>query len=320
MEEYKLGTVEASEQLISELYIDLRRKVNRWADITKQTAQARMGYVGQHLVSIATGFEGSRTGARGKDLILPDDDHAEIKTCYRVDQLGRCNNCKSVIASTEEKCPVCGVEDVKRNDDSKWLISIRNDEELERILDPKHYFLVLFEFVDLYSPTTIQASIWQVDPTSPGFAYCMVDYYKNIRAKSRSSAPFNLWPYQLKFDIMKPILIYRSLIYEDDSIETILFPHRDERKVHPPKPLQEYSRSSNLTKGKIVELGRHFDIEVDPSASKRDLLESIQGFIDRDRMKPGTVADGLARVLYLPAIEAHVPALPQEFADRLGLD
>jgi hypothetical protein len=117
---------------------------------------------------------------------------------------------------------------------------------VEEILDPKHYFLVLFEFVDLYSPTTIQASIWQVDPTSPGFAYCMVDYYKNIRAKSRSKAPFNLWPYQLKFDIMKPLLIYRSLIYEDDSIETILFPHRDEPKVHPPKPLQKYSRSRNL--------------------------------------------------------------------------
>ncbi len=320
MEEYKLGTVEASEQLISELYIDLRKKVNRWADITKQTAQARMGYVGQHLVSIATGFEGSRTGARGKDLILPDGGHAEIKTCYRVDQLGKCNNCESVIASTEDECPVCGSDDIKRNDDSKWLITIRNERELEEILDPKYYFLVLFKFVDLYSPTTIQSSIWQVNPTSPGFAYCMVDYYKNIRAKSNSKAPFNLWPYSLKFDIMKPLLIYRSLIYEDDSIETSLFPRRDEPKVHLPKSLQKYSGSSNLTKEKIVELGRQFGVEVSRSASKRELLEEVQEIIDESQIEPEIIADSLAKVLYLPEIQAHIPTLPRSLANRLGLE
>jgi hypothetical protein len=59
---------------------------------------------------------------------------------------------------------------------------------------------------------------------------------------------------------------------------------------------------SNLTKEKIVELGKHLGIEVDPSDSKRDLLNDIQGFIDRDRVKPETVADNLARVLYLPEI------------------
>lgn len=38
-----LGTREASEALIFDLYIDLKKKVNMWSDITKQTAQARMG-------------------------------------------------------------------------------------------------------------------------------------------------------------------------------------------------------------------------------------------------------------------------------------
>ena len=60
--------VETSERLIDELYIDLRRRINNWASITKQTAQARMGYVGQHLVSIVTGYPGGKSGARGKDL------------------------------------------------------------------------------------------------------------------------------------------------------------------------------------------------------------------------------------------------------------
>ena len=61
---YTLGTIEASEALIKDLYIDLRAKVNAWSKITQQTPQARMGYVGQHLVSVVTGYPGGKSGAR----------------------------------------------------------------------------------------------------------------------------------------------------------------------------------------------------------------------------------------------------------------
>lgn len=61
---YTLGTIEASEALIKDLYIDLRAKVNAWSKITQQTPQARMGYVGQHLVSVVTGYTYS-------DVLLP---------------------------------------------------------------------------------------------------------------------------------------------------------------------------------------------------------------------------------------------------------
>lgn len=50
-----------------------------------------MGYVGQHLASIVTGYPGGKSGARGYDMIIDDAQYAEIKTCYRVDQLGKCN-------------------------------------------------------------------------------------------------------------------------------------------------------------------------------------------------------------------------------------
>ena len=36
---YTLGTIEASEALIKDLYIDLRAKVNAWSKITQQTPQ-----------------------------------------------------------------------------------------------------------------------------------------------------------------------------------------------------------------------------------------------------------------------------------------
>ena len=110
----KLGDLSSSEQLIRELYIDLRKKVNYWASQTKQTAQARMGYVGQHLVSIVTGYYGGKSGARGKDLILDQNNYAEIKTCYRVDQLGKCLDCQSVVASIELRCAYCNSENIER--------------------------------------------------------------------------------------------------------------------------------------------------------------------------------------------------------------
>ena len=70
---YTLGTIEASEALIKDLYIDLRAKVNAWSKITQQTPQARMGYVGQHLVSVVTGYPGGKSGARGYDLVIDDE-------------------------------------------------------------------------------------------------------------------------------------------------------------------------------------------------------------------------------------------------------
>lgn len=104
---YTLGTIEASEALIKDLYIDLRAKVNAWSKITQQTPQARMGYVGQHLVSVVTGYPGGKSGARGYDLVIDDERHGEIKTCYRVDQLGSCNACGAVVSSLETECAVC---------------------------------------------------------------------------------------------------------------------------------------------------------------------------------------------------------------------
>lgn len=113
---YTLGTIEASEALIKDLYIDLRAKVNAWSKITQQTPQARMGYVGQHLVSVVTGYPGGKSGARGYDLVIDDERHGEIKTCYRVDQLGSCNACGAVVSSLETECAVCGSTSINRKD------------------------------------------------------------------------------------------------------------------------------------------------------------------------------------------------------------
>lgn len=314
---FKLGDVGSSEALIRELYIDLRRRINAWALITKQTAQARMGYVGQHLVSIATGYPGGRSGARGKDLVLSDTEHAEIKTCYRVDQLGACMDCGAVVASIEFECASCGSENVQRKDDSKWLISIRTDDEYNRILEPKYYYLVLFEFVDINKPDTIRASIWQVDSLTPGFAYAMLDYYGNIKANSKSGAPFNLWPYSLKFELMRPTLIYRSYINSDDSIDTELFPGRDAPRDDTMIDLAEFSRARNLNGDKLNIAAQQLGLKPIGTGPKKKMIKMLMHQVEAAAITPTVLADALAYCLYRPDIDKFFPDLPDLLRSQL---
>ena len=317
MKSRRLGTVEASELLISDLYLSLRRVINGWALVTSQTAQARMGYVGQHLVSVVTGYSGGKSGARGRDLLLPGEEHAEIKTCYRVDQLGSCNACRSRVAGVEMACGDCGSGDIKRNDDSKWLIGIRNDDEFATILDPTSYYLVLFDFENAAVRQNIRASIWRVDPKCPGFSLCMVDYYLNIQANSASKAPFNLWPLMLKFYLMRPVLIYRSLISVDDTIQTVLFPDRDEEIAESVFPLTAHAQSTNLSANKIGLIARRLGVADDSRQNKRQRLQRIDEFANAEGYGAGQLADLVAIELYRDGVAPHLDGLPTGVRDWL---
>ena len=307
----KLGDLHSSEHLIRELYIDLRKRVNYWAHLTKQTTQARMGYVGQHLVSVVTGYQGGKSGARGKDLILDKDNFAEIKTCYRVDQLGKCLDCRSVVASIELKCSYCSSDNIERKQDSKWLISIKNEDEFSKILDPKFYYLVLFDFEDIQHPRKIRASIWRISSHSIGFSYCMIDYYLNIRSKSKSKAPFNLWPFQLKFHLMLPTLIYRSYIL-NNNIKTSIFYEKD-YITELPKSFHKYATANNLTHVKILDFAKRINFTVNKSRSslnKKDLALEISHFIENKGGFNENTVSKLAKSLYYRDIKKHTKKIP----------
>jgi hypothetical protein len=277
-----------------------------------------MGYIGQHLVSVVTGYPGGRSGARGKDLVLPDGEFAEIKTCYRVDQLGKCNACGAGVSSLEIECPNCESKDIRRNDDSKWLIGIQHDEEFSEVLKPKYYYLVLFDFTDLQKPDTIRASIWRVDPLAPGFAYCLIDYYKNIKAASKSGAPFNLWPFQLKFELMRPLLIYQSYILPNNTIQTRIFPGRDTGEHHPLSPLPTFSRSQNLTVGKVQEFAALLGLKLPNSTNKAALLDAAQAQITDRKLDFDSVVDALARTLYRAEVAPHLAGLPAPMREQMA--
>ncbi|MCL2841559.1 MAG: MamI family restriction endonuclease [Defluviitaleaceae bacterium] len=314
-EQYELGTIETSEKLIEELYINLRRGVNFWSNITHQTPQARMGYIGQHLVSVVTGFRGGKSGARGYDLILSPTEHAEIKTCYRVDQLGACKNCRNIVSSLETVCAVCNSNEIERKDDSKWLISIRNDDEFAKILIPKFYYFVLFEFEKIHDTenNNIIASIWKVNSKSEGFAYCMIDYFLNIRASSVSKAPFNMWPHSLKFYLTCPELIYRSKIRHDNKIETIIFPTLGNTYIDEFSSLREFSRATTLTKEALQKsIDSLFNVKLSKNLSKNELIN----FFDKNRrlydIPSLQVCNTLASNIYLPLIKSREKHIPDE--------
>lgn len=315
MLKYTLGTQEASEALIKDLYVDLRTKVNEWSEITNQTPQARMGYVGQHLVSVVTGYPGGKSGARGYDLVMGDGNYGEIKTCYRVDQLGSCNACGAVVSSLETKCSVCDSVDISRKDDSKWLISLRNDKEFAEVIEPAAYYFVLFEFEEIGNVTNnnIVASIWQVDPMAKGFAYCMVDYYLNIRAKSTSKAPFNMWPHEFKFLLTKPVLIYRSVIHSDGTIQTVLFPGKHMSCEEQLKALPAYSRATTVTVTAVREVIKQFDPTAKVDAlGKAAALQKLEALRIGLGISNEDLCDAFAEQIYLPRILPHKEEIPEE--------
>lgn len=304
---------QTSEELIKDLFVDLCSKVNKWAALTQQTSQARMGYIGQHLTSIVTGLPGSKTGARGDDLVHQDGKHSEIKTCYRVDQLGECKKCHTKVAIQDYQCPFCGSDDLIRKDDSKWLLGIPAtdfaEKEFNDLFKNVNFYLVLFEFEDLNKPENIIISIWSVDPCHRGFSYCMLDYYKNIWTKSKSHAPFNLWPYSLKFELMSPTLIYRSMIDIQGNINTLLFP-----EITAPVPCNLSDLTTlparSFHQPSLVKLAETYGITVSVKSSASQILRLLQEYRTNNNIPDATLIEQLQKVMYEHRIKEYIDLLP----------
>lgn len=302
--------IEVVNQLINDLYLDLRKKVNYWSEITEQTPQARMGYIGQHLVSIVTGYKGGKSGARGYDLIIPTNSYGEIKTCYRVDQLGKCLDCGKPVSAIENCCSFCKSENIKRGDDSKWLLTIKKYEDLEKMIEPLSYYFVLFEF-DKDNINDIDIDILEVNPKNFGFALCMLDYYFNIRENSSSKAPFNMWPHQLKFYLTKPKKIYSSVIKEDNTIQTNVF-LPDTNKSDRVK-FSTFANANTFTLDNLNSVISKFSILVENKLDKLNILNNIDKWLELNDDKYEMFVDELAKSIYIPLIKNYKDKIPKEY-------
>ncbi|HJQ68098.1 MAG TPA: MamI family restriction endonuclease [Blastocatellia bacterium] len=207
-------------QLLNELVLQPRINAIKWSRITKQTPNIKIGYPGQHLASLITGMEGERTGARGNDLC----DGSEVKSCSRIDQLDKCNECGAPVARLEELCPECNTDNIKRNNDSKWLFAIRSEDELKLLTeDVKRVLLVIGDYFNFdekdFNTLRFQTfEIWTNSPRGRVFKELMSNYYNNIYSKHKETnpgktpAPKNFWPYTFQFYMCNPIRTFACVI------------------------------------------------------------------------------------------------------------
>jgi len=220
-------------QLLNDLVLEPRIHALKWSRITRQTPNIKIGYPGQHLASLITGVEGERTGARGNDLV----DGSEVKSCSRIDQLDSCNECHAPVSRLEETCPQCGSSNIFRKNDSKWLFAVRDENELNVLLQQVNRVLLViadypnFEAHD-YDTLRFQAfEIWPESERNSRFAEIMTNYYYKIFMEhkklnpNKTPAPKNFWPYQYQFYICNPIRTFLCTVTNANSQPKIEFEH-----------------------------------------------------------------------------------------------
>lgn len=233
---------------INEVILTPRLNVLRWSELTKQSPGLKIGYPAQHLASLVTGVEGARTGARGDDLT----DGSEVKSCNRVDQLDTCKNpdCKQKVMRAEMTCSKCGSEEIERKKDSKWLISVRSEAELNlqtNVID--RFVLILMDYpnFDEYDFEQARMQIFEIWPQfSPCFTQLLTKYYYDIYLEhinnnpQKTPAPKNLWPESFQFYKCQPIKTFECIIKDfntNPSAEITKFvpPHQSRADIEPEK-------------------------------------------------------------------------------------
>ena len=207
-------------KLLLELVLRPRRDLAKWAELTKQTPNIKIGYSAQHFASLVTGVEGTRTGARGHDL----RDGSEVKSCSRVDQLDKCRICKAAVARIEVKCPKCKSTNVERKKDSKWLLSVKNETELTFLLrDVPRIVLILSDYPHFADGDwhTLQFQIFELWPSQDrhiNFRTLMEEYYYGIYEPhiqtnpQKTPAPKNFWPYSFQFYMCNPLRTFHCIV------------------------------------------------------------------------------------------------------------
>lgn len=238
-------------KMLLELILNPRRDLLKWARVTKQTPNTKIGYTGQHFASLVTGVEGTRTGARGHDL----SDRSEVKSCSRVDQLDKCKACNVAVARVETECPKCGATNIKRNNDSKWLISVKSRSELDILLNHvPRVVLILSDYLNYEKQDwdTIQFQVFEVWPKERrhvNFRRLMENYLYQIyephieQNPNKNPAPKNLWPYSFQFFMCNPVRTFHCIaenVLEDVQLKVLEYvePLADRTIIEPvPMPL-----------------------------------------------------------------------------------
>lgn len=284
-------------QLIDELVLEPRLNAIEWSKTTKQTPNIKIGYPGQHLASLVTGMTGERTGARGNDLI----DGSEVKSCSRIDQLDVCKSCGLSVARIEQECPHCGSKEIDRKNDSKWLFTIRNENDLKVLTKEVGRVVLLigdypnFDAGDFETLRFQAYEIWPAEERHKRFTEIMTNYYRKIylshRKKSpdKTPAPKNFWPYSYQFFISNPVRTFLCTVENANTkpkirIEKFVAPNADRSKIESEKMPVEIINDTELKKllKKIdqTELNQITTKKITLKEARKMPLKTLRGFIE----------------------------------------
>lgn len=208
------------ENCIYDLFIHPRQTIAKWALKTEQTAHLKIGYLGQYLASVLLNTKGCKTAARGNDCM----DKSEVKSCSRIDQSDKCKRCRINIARVDKFCPKCKKNDkIQRNNDSKWLLTIRNEADLQKYLDLDRLVLIIEEYPSFHDQIfdTICIKVFEIYPkknVGRHFKNIIESYFQQLYIANRKKtpnkipAPKNLWPDSFQFYMCNPVKIFECNI------------------------------------------------------------------------------------------------------------
>jgi hypothetical protein len=140
----------------------------------------------------------------------------------------------------------------------------------------------------------------------------MVDYWYNIRAKSPSGAPFYLWPYAPKFELIRPLLIYRSRIGAADSIQTLIFPGRDRPQPNQSASLALNFRSHTLPGMNVQDLESELGLNLSMGTlATKSGLEQIERLAALKGVSRDAFTDAVSQAVYTGLVSPHLGSLPE---------
>jgi hypothetical protein len=208
------------QKCIMDLFVNPRKILYEWSCLTEQTNHTKIGYTGQHLASVILNIKGCKTGARGNDCI----DGTEVKSCSRVDQSDKCDRCKINLLRLEKLCPNCNKDDkIIRNNDSKWLLTIRDQEDLNSYLNLDRLLLIIEEYPDFdkQNYNDISITIYEIYPKKDicsNFPKLITSYFSEIYSVNleknlkKVPSPKNFWPHSFQFHMCNPFEIFKCQI------------------------------------------------------------------------------------------------------------
>lgn len=228
------------QKCIMDLFVNPRKILYEWSCLTEQTNHTKIGYTGQHLASVILNIKGCKTGARGNDCI----DGTEVKSCSRVDQSDKCDRCKINILRLDRLCPNCNKNDkIIRNNDSKWLLTIRSQKELDSYLNLDRLLLIIEDYPEFNKQNynDISIAVYEIYPKKDicsNFSKLITSYFSEIysinleKNPKKVPAPKNFWPHSFQFHMCNPFEIFKCHIKNyltEPNINVIKF-------IRPDKP------------------------------------------------------------------------------------